>query len=253
MKTICIHACASLTQNAQWVTWYFSLSFQSYRRFSCLLSIDDVSCRVFGAIAKTNPTTFGGSISLVDIETSYDTSALQSKADEEFSTLASNCPYTSLAFNSNQEVLLAGSMYVWTVLNVGELSLQMFQDEWTCYNTTATTYVSDIPLYLIVFIHCTPPMISIFSLIIHHTYTFWNRLRRWRCGELGFEYPWRDPSLWRRCLRCQQGEVHPDRAVDNSGQRHGQARAAAEDMGLENVWRAERVLRFETEFHWQRQ
>ena len=107
---------------------------------------------MFGAIAKTNPTTFGGSISLVDIETSYDTSSLQSKADEEFSKLASNCPYTSLAFNSNQEVLLAGNMmYVCTVLNVGELSIQMFQDEvylCTCYNTTATTYV-----YLIVFIH----------------------------------------------------------------------------------------------------
>ena len=64
--------------------------------------------RVFGAIAKTNPITLGGSISLVDIHTSYDTSSLESKADEEYSQFDSFCPYTSLTFNSNQEVLVAG-------------------------------------------------------------------------------------------------------------------------------------------------
>ncbi len=65
--------------------------------------------KTFAAVAKTDRANKNGSISLIDVETGVNSAHLQTHDDEEYTLFDGFCPYTSLSFLSDREILAVGS------------------------------------------------------------------------------------------------------------------------------------------------
>jgi WD40 repeat protein len=65
--------------------------------------------KTFAAVAKTNRTTGSGSISLIDVETHLNTAQLHAQNEKDYALFDSFCPYTSLSFQPDLELLATGT------------------------------------------------------------------------------------------------------------------------------------------------